>query len=330
MKQSILDLLKEPTLIEQEQKNSDIFHDDIPTSAINTGLSATRHIPVLNNYFFRNKDIYISKHNRYAPYPTHTHTFLEMNYMLSGKADEIINGKKVHLKAGDLVLLDVGSQHSIGYLGDNDILINLLFRDQNISINLLNDLRRNKSILYEFLINRVTNKDGDPQNNYLIFHKQAENSEVRVTLDTIIEEYFSNREFSDSIIKSYLSILLTQLVRNYTIQTKQASSSQQLMIKILRDIIQNYQNITLDKIARKYNYNKNYLSNIFKQEVGKTFSEALTQERMIQAHTLITSTTLPITDIIEKVGISNKNFFYDKYKKQYHIMPSAARKQASK
>lgn len=182
MKQAVVDFLRKPTLIEQQQKNSDIFHDDIPISAINPNLSTDRHIPVLNNYFFRNKDIYISKHNRYAPYPTHTHLFLEMNYVLFGHADEIVNGKQIHLQAGDLLLLDVGSKHSIGYLGENDILINLLFRDKNISINLLNDLRRSKSVLYEFLINRVTNKDHQSEDNYLIFHKQK-NNEVQVTLE---------------------------------------------------------------------------------------------------------------------------------------------------
>lgn len=329
MKQAVVDFLRKPTLIEKQQKTSDTFHDDIPVSAINPNLSTDRHIPVLNNYFFRNKDIYISKHNRYSAYPTHTHLFLEMNYMLSGHADEIVNGKKIHLQAGDLLLLDVGSKHSIGYLDDDDILINLLFRDKNISISLLNDLRRNKSVLYEFLINRVTNKDQPSEDNYLIFHKQK-NNEVQVTLEAMIEEYFSHREFSNSIIKNYLSILLIQLVRNYTIKAKQASETQNLMIKILRDVTQDYREITLTKVAKKYNYNKNYLSNIFRKEVGKTFSEVVTQERLIQAHTLINSTIIPIADIIDKVGISNKNFFYRKYKNQYHIMPGKERKQTLK
>ncbi|EHS84499.1 AraC family transcriptional regulator [Lactiplantibacillus plantarum] len=324
MNTRILNALKQTTLIEEKQKASHCFVEDMPPYAINQELSLKEHGRVLRNYFFKNKDIYISRHNRYADYPTHTHTFLEMNYMLQGHATEIVDDKKITLNTGDLLLLDEGSTHSIKALGDNDLLINILFRTKNISINLLNDLRRSNNIFYDFLLSQVI-EDSNHKRDYLVFTKKR-NTEVQETLDRIIDEYYLKRDFSNSIIKSYLSILLVQLVREYPLNgPHQENKSSLLAIKVLKAIAEEYKTVSLEELENRYNYNKNYLSNIFKSEVGQTFSEVLTRQRLIQAHTLIASTSLPIATIMEQVGIKNKTFFYQKYKNYYKTLPSTDR-----
>lgn len=324
MKARILDLLEQPTLIEKDQKKLQHFVEDLPPYAINKELSQAEHARVLSNYFFRSKDIYISRHNRYADYPTHTHTFIELNYMLRGTAHEVVDGRPIILNTGDLLLLDSGSTHSIDALGDDDLLINVLFRSKNISINLLNDLRRSNSIFYDFLLNRVVGENAKKQ-DYLLFQKRKSN-EIQDTLDRIIEEYYLKNDFSNTIIKSYLSILLVQLAREYPLTgPHHANKSRLLVIKILKDIATEYRTVSLSELADRYNYNKNYLSNLFKTEVGTTFSEALTRQRLIQARTLVTSTSLSIAAIMDQVGISNKSFFYQKYKSYYHSTPSIDR-----
>ena len=78
MDKSIMKILTKITAIEKEQKKTNCFVEDMPRFAISHNLSAQNSSRVLSNYFFRNKDIYISKHNRFADYPEHTHIFLEM------------------------------------------------------------------------------------------------------------------------------------------------------------------------------------------------------------------------------------------------------------
>ena len=108
MELAILKQLQSLTDVEKKQKEHHVFSDDIPPTAIDLRESKTANVPVLNDYFFRNHAIYVSKHNRYAPYPLHTHQFFEMNYMLQGHADETVNGQRVHLSQGDVLLLDIG------------------------------------------------------------------------------------------------------------------------------------------------------------------------------------------------------------------------------
>lgn len=324
MNSRVLHRLSQTNLVEEEQKNQHCFVEDMPVYAIKPENSSGKGTQILNNTFFKNRDIFVSRHNRYAEYPVHSHTFLEMNYLLRGTASEVVNGQNITLHQGDLLLLDVGSEHSIAPLHENDILINILFKEDAISIDLLNDLRRSNSVLFDFLINRsigTSEKNG----TFLIF-KQKREHEIQDILNKIIEEYYLKRNFSNSIIKSYLQVLLVQLVRDYPLNSNRHPNEKQILItKILQQISTNYKNICLDALARKYKYNKNYLSNVFKEETGKTFTEAVTQQKLIQAHNLISSTNLSITEIMRQVGISNKTFFYRKYKEFYHGKPSEDR-----
>ncbi|WP_300558760.1 helix-turn-helix domain-containing protein [Companilactobacillus sp.] len=322
MDSRVLGRLRQHELVENEQLKTGHHVSDLPNKAISKQ-NSTQKVKVLNNYFFRNRDVYISKHDRFADYPTHSHQFLEMNYMLNGSCDQIVDGKEVHLNKGDLLLIDVGCSHSIKKLNEDDLLINLLFRDQSISINLLDDMRRSNSVLYDFLINRVSGSDNSLK--YIIFRNNIDN-DIQYTMEDIITEYYSKREFSDSIIKSYLSILLTKLVRHYHVPTDQKNPQQKLMVQILKDISTDFRTINLTDLAKKYGYNKNYLSNFIKKEAGKSFSTLVMNQRLIQAHSQITSTTLPISEIIDNIGMKNKTSFYKKYKAYYLMMPGDERK----
>lgn len=322
---TILNSLMKTTKVEKEQLKSLEFHNDMPLDVYDVKLSEKERTPIISDVLFKNKNIYVSKHNRYAPYPTHSHTFLEINYMLRGSCDEVVEGKPIHLKEGDVLLLDVGCKHSVGYLGTNDLLINILFRDKEINLDLLSELRSSKSVLYEFLIaSRIGNTT---QKRYMLFAHENE-SEVQETLDRIIEEYYLSKDFSDAIISAHLSVLIAQLVRNYKIDIKApASKSQQIAIQMLEEINKDYQDVSLEKLASKYDYNRNYLSNLFKREVGDTFSNVLTKQRLMNANILIQSTMLPISKIIKQVGIKNRTFFYKKYTSYYKMVPGFSRKE---
>ncbi|MFT8938138.1 MAG: AraC family transcriptional regulator, partial [Liquorilactobacillus sp.] len=159
------------------------------------------------------------------------------------------------MNKGDLLLLDVGAEHSIKSLGKNDLLVNIF----NINIDLLKDLRRSRSVLYDFLLR--SSVKSSQQQNFLVF-RTAKNKKIAQIMNEIIDEYFLKREFSDTVIKAYLQVLITNLVRDYRVLDNQPQSkSCKLIIEILDEIDKQYMDINLDKLAAKHNYNKNYLSN---------------------------------------------------------------------
>lgn len=317
MDRTVLKTLQTMTTVERQQQHSHTVADDIPPAAIDTQATSTHQMPVLNDYFFNNCSVSIRKHNRFADYPLHTHQFFEINYMLRGEADEIVDGQPLHLAQGDVLLLDIGSQHAIKALGADDLMINVLFRDRNLSLDLLTQLQAQKSVFYDFLLNHAA-----PQNRHLLFQaKQTAQPEIQNTLDTLICEYYQHQDFSDTIIQAQLTILIALLVRHYPTTAQQLSPSELLAMQMLDEIRSHYQKLTLADLAAEFSYNKNYLSNLFTKVVGKPFSVVLTEERLLRAHELIQNTTTPISEICTAVGIRNKSFFYHKYAEKFGHAP---------
>jgi Response regulator containing CheY-like receiver domain and AraC-type DNA-binding domain len=68
-------------------------------------------------------------------------------------------------------------------------------------------------------------------------------------------------------------------------------------------------NITLNDAAKTTNISSSYLSLIFKQEIGINFSDYLTQYRIEQAKQLLTTTSLHVYEIAQKVGFSSPYYF---------------------
>ena len=133
MNPKIVALLMKKNDLEKKQLQTHQFINDMPPAA----WDKRQKIPILKeDYFLDKQAVYISKHNRFAPYPLHGQKFLEINYMFSGSCQQVVDGDKIELKAGDILLMNVGAQHSISALNEQDILINVLFTNKNITFKL--------------------------------------------------------------------------------------------------------------------------------------------------------------------------------------------------
>lgn len=103
------------------------------------------------------------------------------------------------------------------------------------------------------------------------------------------------------------------------------SKNSEVIVQVLEIINKEYSTITLEELAHKLCYNKNYLSNLIKKKTNKTFSQILLDTRLDQALFLLKYTKLPIVEIQEKIGIENKSFFYEKFKHRFAATPSKTR-----
>lgn len=79
--------------------------------------------------------------------------------------------------------------------------------------------------------------------------------------------------------------------------------------------------LSLEQIAREINLNPEYLSRVFKEETGQTYSTFLTNIRMAQAENLLKNSTEKIQHIAEAVGYFNVSYFSTLFKKRYGLNP---------
>jgi two-component system response regulator YesN len=86
------------------------------------------------------------------------------------------------------------------------------------------------------------------------------------------------------------------------------------------------ENITREMLAEYVHLNPAYLSRLFKKETGMSITDYLLNERMRIAKELIAHSTIPISDIAQKLGYGNFSYFSKMFKKIYHANPQQFRK----
>jgi two-component system response regulator YesN len=84
--------------------------------------------------------------------------------------------------------------------------------------------------------------------------------------------------------------------------------------------------IALQDVAQHTCLSPNYLSQLFKQETGKSFLEYLTQCRVEAAKKLLVQSNLTISEIAFKLGYDMPSYFSEVFKKSEGLTPSQFRK----
>ncbi len=104
-------------------------------------------------------------------------------------------------------------------------------------------------------------------------------------------------------------------------------SSNEDIDRVLRYIDENLdQKITLQSAAGHIYKNSSYLSRLFKQHTGMSFTDYLIRRRLDTATELLENTNLSVEEISEKIGIDNVSYFYQFYKRETGKTPRDIRR----
>lgn len=86
-----------------------------------------------------------------------------------------------------------------------------------------------------------------------------------------------------------------------------------------------YEQLSLVQVAEAFNTNSSYLSRLFKQEVGSSFTEYLHNCRIKKAQHLLHLTNMPIVDISEKLCYTSQSHFTSVFKRISGLTPKQYR-----
>lgn len=84
--------------------------------------------------------------------------------------------------------------------------------------------------------------------------------------------------------------------------------------------------MSLAVLSEEFHLNAQYISWIFKNEIGVNFLTYLTNIRVEKAKKLLLSTSLPIADVVEQFGYGDYRVFTKVFKKNEGITPSQYRR----
>ena len=270
---------------------------------------------------FQNGNIHISKHRRYAEVPEHTHDFVEINYMYSGRCSQVINGERVDMEESDVVIIDKEATQRIEYTGQEDILINILLKEETLSTEILNHLASTNNLLSSFLINAAKEKGEHTQ--FIHFHG-GKASRLTHLIENMLLIYFYTYSHKIRSLNLYISLLLIELTHLLEQQTFSSADgyAENEMLGILDYIDKHFTSCTLKETAAHFGYNPVYLSNKLKMYFDASFQELVLQKKFDFALELIQETSFSLEEIANRIGYKQTTSLFKLFKKYSTCTPN--------
>lgn len=273
------------------------------------------------------KLIAVRPHTRFAPFPRHTHNYIEIMYMCSGKTTHIINGgAPLTLNTGEMLFLNKHACHAISRAELQDVAVNFIILPQFFDTAL--EMLGGDNMLSRFLQSGL--QTSQCAVSYLHF-KVAEVLPVQNLVENMVWSIVNKQPNAYKINKTTMALLMLTLL-NFTSRIDEVqpdASNNALVTAALREIDENYQTASLSDVARKHGVSTAYISRLVKEQAGAGFTQLLQQKRLSKAAALLKTSAVPVCDIIAAVGYDNTGYFHRIFKRQFGMSPKEYRLSSS-
>ena len=268
------------------------------------------------------KLIAVRTHTRFVHFPVHRHNYVEVLYVCEGSLTNIIDGKQVVVKKGELLFLNQFTHHEILAAGKNDIAINFMILPEFFDV--AYSMAGNNNVLADFLVN-VLRQDAR-QEQYLYF-KVSEVLQIQNLLENMIYSLVTGRGDQNRINQTTMGLIFLYLLDSVQYVEMRLPNQYENMISMttLDYIEQKYRNATLTELCDMLHLPMHVLSKMIKKTTGFNFKELLQRKRLNKAVELMCDTDLPISDVIAAVGYENNSYFHRVFKEHYQMTPRAFR-----
>ena len=236
--------------------------------------------------------------NRRKTSLTHFHYQHELYYLISGETKYLVGDDIFHLRPGDFIFVPKEVIHktdSESCMENERILLS--FEDElfdDITRPLLNEL---SSVCLIHIP-----KDYLPAAEELM-------RRIRVEFD-------EERPYRDTLARLYILELVTLLCRLKSDDTPPATESEKLIAKITEYIRSHFDSeLPLKELGRNFGLSESCLSRKFKAVTGMGINEYITNVRIHNAAQLLCEGKYTITEVAEKCGYNDSNYFASVFKK---------------
>ncbi len=238
----------------------------------------------------------------------HWHTSIEILFILSGEADIIVDDRSFHLLPDDLLLINSNALHEL-YASSCELA---LFQ---MNLTKLPYFEEYGNLYFDCCSAGQKHTEKYDYLRYLLAKLIKAQSAKNVKLATL----------------SLLSMILDELATNFLGKPDSVQQKSQKHLQRLRSITHYIQKnfrsgITLAQLAESEHLSPAYLSRFFTQHFGMSFTEYVNNIRMEYAVNELVTSDAAIADIALNNGFSDVRAFVALFKKRYHEIPSAYRK----
>lgn len=296
-----------------------------------------KEIPLIKkeDLFTGHDSVHIHLSNEFKDYVgvLHKHKFIEIVYIVSGKAKHIINENEYFVKKGDISVINPDEAHA--FLADENC------SDEFVAYDLM--------FTPDFIDKACLESDDFSQLSdsfmfYSLFPDEKEfkerfnlvpncHYELESVFEKIYHEYQNHKNGYVNLIRVYVAEIIIKLLRKIQDCEKEriSESKKKIVFEVIEYIEQNYSiKINTEKIAARMFFNKNYISKLFKKQTGLSINEFVREIRLKEACRQLSGTRRNITDIAYDCGFTDMKTFYQVFKKYMGCTPKAYRDNGEK
>ena len=259
-------------------------------------------------------------HTRFCAFPMHSHDFVEMTYMISGRTGHhMADGGAITLEAGELLLINRRSAHSIDYSGEGDLGVNFIIQPKFFDF--VPSLIGAHNVLGSFLLDSLRSVDGATP--YLHF-RVAQRHEIQTLIESIITTLCTQPLPGLHLLRTEMGLLFLHLLSHpelMEIPTRMGQGDR-LLIDLLQAIREQYAAFSLKDFAAEHHVSSAYVCRLLKESTGKTCTALLQERRLGKARQLLEETDLSVQEICNAVGYNNTCYFYHLFKESEGVSPA--------
>jgi len=262
--------------------------------------------------------ILLYKNKEMENYPDHWHNAVEIIMPVEGNYSVETCDERFNLKEGDILIVPPGELHKINSPSEGTRII------LQFDMSLLNKLKDTTNILHLMLMPQVITFDKSP----------VSQRALKNILFEISDEYFKKQDFYETIIFSKLvemfvimardsKVLDTLLVDYKTVKRKEYIQKFNLCLNHINNFYNS--DLKLEDVAKIASFSKFHFERLFKQFANRSFYEYLISVRIRNAEVLLSTSSIPITEVAMESGFNSISTFNRVFKEIEGLTPSEFR-----
>ncbi len=279
--------------------------------------SGPAQLPLANSrqLISEGKLIALRPHPRFVPSVEHRHNYIELVYICSGQVTHTVNGKTIHMKAGELLFLGQNTRHQVGNTGIDDIAVNFIvlpeFFETTLSL-----IGSEATVLRSFLMDCLFDRSTGPG---FLYFRVSEDAPIQNLVENLIMALLYPTANRRKITQLTMTLLFLEILGHT--EAMEWEPSESLTLKALQYIEDNYINGGLAEAAEQLHCNVSTLSREIHRKTGKTYTQLVQEKRMSQASFLLHTTDWTVETIARAVGYENISYFHRLFQQYFGQSP---------
>ncbi|MBO5200407.1 MAG: helix-turn-helix transcriptional regulator [Clostridia bacterium] len=256
-------------------------------------------------------DVLINRYEENLTGKPHWHDCYEIEIVIRGEFEHIVNGASIFAGAGGASLLTPNDFHEVR-MTPNSAVYNIKFHENIIE----EDFR---TFILAKNINQTFHADFSPE----------EMEYVTVMLEYALKEYRKQSVGNKEILYHTVNIIISLILRqNYEENAGSMDKSVQVVMKYMREHFK--EPLSLVDVANVVNLNPSYFSVWFKKNAKISFKRYLNELRLNYARQQIIKTNRSIAEICFESGFEALSTFHREFKNTFDLSPVEFRKKNKK